>query len=84
MQGPFIAEEKVVFGIHAHALSQMTISKIRKVYNKVDSKSIAKQVMHQSLVTMDPVGYSRAKVWGHYILIFPTVQGKRRGIITRC
>ena len=45
MQGPFIAEEKVVFGIHAHAMSQMTISKIRKVYNKVDSKTIAKQVM---------------------------------------
>lgn len=44
MQGPFIAEEKVVFGIHAHAMSQMTISKIRKVYNKVDSKTIAKQV----------------------------------------
>ena len=48
MQGPFIAEEKVVFGIHAHALSQMTISKIRKVYNKVDSKSIAKQVKYQT------------------------------------
>ena len=45
MQGPFIAEEKVVFGIHAHAMSQMTISKMRKVYNKVDSKSIAKQVI---------------------------------------
>ena len=44
MQGPFISEEKVVFGIHAHAMSQMTISKMRKVYNKVDSKSIAKQV----------------------------------------
>ena len=48
MQGPFIAEEKVVFGIHAHAMSQMTISKMRKVYNKVDSKSIAKQVITES------------------------------------
>ena len=41
---PFIGEEKVMFGVHAHAMSQMTIAKIRKVYNKVDSKSIAKQV----------------------------------------
>lgn len=39
-----VAEEKVVFGAHAHAVSQMTVAKIRKVYNKVDSKSIAKQV----------------------------------------
>jgi hypothetical protein len=44
MQGPFISEEKLVFGVHAHAMSQMTISKMRKIYNKVDSKSIAKQV----------------------------------------
>ena len=44
MQGPFIGEEKLVFGVHAHAMSQMTISKMRKIYNKVDSKSIAKQV----------------------------------------
>ncbi|XP_069124433.1 WD repeat and FYVE domain-containing protein 3-like isoform X2 [Argopecten irradians] len=39
-----IAEEKVVFGVHAHAVLQMTVAKIRKVYNKVDSKSIAKQL----------------------------------------
>lgn len=38
------AEEKLVFGIHAHAVSQMTVLLIRKNYSKVDSKSIAKQV----------------------------------------
>ena len=39
-----MAEERVMFGVFAHAMSQMTVAKIRKVYNKVDSKSIAKQV----------------------------------------
>ena len=39
-----LAEEKVMFGVHAHAMSLMTVAKIRKVYNKVDAKSIAKQV----------------------------------------
>ncbi|KAL3875787.1 hypothetical protein ACJMK2_033704 [Sinanodonta woodiana] len=42
--GPFIPEEKVVFGIHAPAVTQLTVAKIRKMYNKVDSKSIAKQL----------------------------------------
>jgi len=45
MQGPFVSEDKVMFGVHAHAMSQMTIAKMRKIYNKVDSKSIAKQVV---------------------------------------
>lgn len=44
VSGPYISEEKVMFGVFAHAMSQMTIAKIRKIYNKVDSKSIAKQV----------------------------------------
>ena len=44
MQGPFLPEEKLIFGVHAHAMSQLTIAKMRKIYNKIDSKSIAKQV----------------------------------------
>ena len=46
MNGPYITEERVMFGVFAHAMSQMTIAKIRKIYNKVDSKSIAKQVFN--------------------------------------
>ena len=42
-----IPEEKIVVGIHAHALSVLTISKIRKTFNKFDSKSVAKQVGFQ-------------------------------------
>ena len=42
--GPFISEEKVMLAVHAHAMCQLTVAKVRKVYNKVDSKSIAKQV----------------------------------------
>lgn len=41
---PVISEDKIMFGIHAYATSLMTIAKIRRVYNKVDAKSIAKQV----------------------------------------
>lgn len=42
--GLLISEEKVMLAVHAHAMCQLTVAKIRKVYNKVDSKSIAKQV----------------------------------------
>ena len=41
---PVVPEDKVMFGVHAHAISLMTVAKIRKVYNKVDAKTIAKQV----------------------------------------
>ena len=44
LSGPFLAEEKVMVSVHAHAMCQLTVAKVRKVYNKVDSKSIAKQV----------------------------------------
>ncbi|XP_063969658.1 WD repeat and FYVE domain-containing protein 3-like isoform X2 [Lytechinus pictus] len=39
-----IPEDKIVFGLHAHALSVLTVSKIRKAFNKVDSKAVAKQL----------------------------------------
>ncbi|XP_048248442.1 WD repeat and FYVE domain-containing protein 3-like isoform X1 [Haliotis rufescens] len=55
VSGPFIAEEKVMFEVHAHAMSQMTIAKIRKVYNKVDSKSIAKQLAMSAHENATPI-----------------------------
>ena len=33
-----------MFGVHAHALSLMTVAKIRSVYNKVDARSVARQL----------------------------------------
>ena len=33
-----------MFGVHAHALSLMTIPKIRSVYNKIDASSVCKQL----------------------------------------
>jgi hypothetical protein len=39
-----VAEEKVIFGLNAKAISQLTLAKIRKVYSRADNKSIAKQV----------------------------------------
>ncbi|KAG8269206.1 WD repeat and FYVE domain-containing protein 3 [Homalodisca vitripennis] len=40
-----VAEEKVVFGLNAKAVTHLTLAKIRKVYSRVDNKSIAKQEM---------------------------------------
>ena len=48
LNGVQIAEERIVFGIHAHALSVLTVAKIRKAFNKVDSKQVAKQVSYTS------------------------------------
>ena len=39
-----IAEDKIIFGIHAQNIFEMTLSKFRKIYNKNDSKAIAKHV----------------------------------------
>ena len=39
-----VVEERLVFGIHAHAMSLMTVAKIRKIYNKIDAKLVAKQL----------------------------------------
>ncbi|XP_050525205.1 WD repeat and FYVE domain-containing protein 3 isoform X2 [Daktulosphaira vitifoliae] len=42
--GPLVSEEKLIFGLNARAVSQLTLAKIRKIYSRVDSKSIAKQL----------------------------------------
>lgn len=39
-----VAEEKIIFALNAKAVSHLTLLKIRKVYSRVDNKSIAKQV----------------------------------------
>ena len=39
-----LPEEKIMFSVHAHAMSLMTIAKIRKIYTTTDAKSIAKQL----------------------------------------
>ncbi|XP_059163899.1 WD repeat and FYVE domain-containing protein 3-like isoform X2 [Physella acuta] len=55
VSAPYIGEERVMFGVFAHAMSQMTIAKIRKVYNKVDSKSIAKQLAMSAHENATPI-----------------------------
>jgi len=42
--GNLVAEDKIVFGLNALAVSQLTLAKIRKIYSKLDAKAIAKQV----------------------------------------
>ncbi|CAH0406921.1 unnamed protein product [Chilo suppressalis] len=52
---PIVAEEKVVFGINARAMSQLTLAKIRKVYSKNDNKAIAKQLGMSSHENATPI-----------------------------
>ncbi|RZF45662.1 hypothetical protein LSTR_LSTR010613 [Laodelphax striatellus] len=52
---PLVAEEKVVFGINAKAVTQLTLSKIRKVYSRADNKSIAKQLGMSSHENATPI-----------------------------
>ena len=39
-----IAEDKIVFGLNAVAVTQLTLAKIKKIYSKVDNKAIARQL----------------------------------------
>ncbi|XP_051170147.1 WD repeat and FYVE domain-containing protein 3 [Leptopilina boulardi] len=52
---PLVAEEKVVFGLNAKAVSQLTLAKIRKVYRRADNKAIAKQLGMSSHENATPI-----------------------------
>jgi len=56
-----VAEEKVIFGLNAKAMSQLTLAKIRKVYNRADNRSIARQV--RSTVTKEKERFSVNTFW---------------------
>lgn len=53
-----VPEEKVSFGLYALSVSSLTVARIRKVYNKLDSKAIAKQVSGT-----DACAEQAGKVW---------------------
>ncbi|KAL2720725.1 WD repeat and FYVE domain-containing protein 3-like isoform X1 [Vespula squamosa] len=50
-----VVEEKLVFGLNAKAMSQLTLAKIRKVYSRADNKSIAKQLGMSSHENATPI-----------------------------
>ncbi|XP_036381916.1 WD repeat and FYVE domain-containing protein 3 isoform X1 [Megalops cyprinoides] len=50
-----VPEEKVSFSLYALSVSALTVAKIRKVYNKLDSKAIAKQLAVSSHENATPV-----------------------------
>ncbi|XP_026951664.1 WD repeat and FYVE domain-containing protein 3 isoform X7 [Sagmatias obliquidens] len=50
-----VPEEKVSFGLYALSVSALTVARIRKVYNKLDSKAIAKQLGISSHENATPV-----------------------------
>nr|XP_018916724.1 PREDICTED: WD repeat and FYVE domain-containing protein 3 [Bemisia tabaci] len=52
---PLVAEEKIIFGLNAKAVSHLTLAKIRKVYSRVDNKSIAKQLGMSSNENATPI-----------------------------
>ncbi|KAK6312670.1 hypothetical protein J4Q44_G00160170, partial [Coregonus suidteri] len=50
-----VPEEKVSFSLYALSVSALTVAKIRKVYNKLDGKAIAKQLAVSSHENATPV-----------------------------
>ncbi|XP_058460935.1 WD repeat and FYVE domain-containing protein 3 isoform X2 [Malaya genurostris] len=52
---PLVPEEHVVFGLNARAVSNITLSKIRKVYSRLDCKAIAKQLGMNSHDNATPI-----------------------------
>lgn len=50
-----MSEDKVMFALHADASSMMTVSKIKKVYNKFDGKLISSQLSTASQENTTPV-----------------------------
>ncbi|XP_073985786.1 WD repeat and FYVE domain containing 3 bchs [Rhodnius prolixus] len=52
---PLVAEEKIIFGLNAKAVSHLTMSKIRKLYSRADTKSIAKQLGMSSHENATPI-----------------------------
>ncbi|XP_034527480.1 WD repeat and FYVE domain-containing protein 3 isoform X5 [Ailuropoda melanoleuca] len=50
-----VPEEKVSFGLYALSVSSLTVARIRKVYNKLDSKAMAKQLGISSHENATPV-----------------------------
>jgi WD repeat and FYVE domain-containing protein 3 len=52
---PLVPEERVVFGLNAKAISQLTLARIRKVYSRVDNKTIAKQLGMSSHENATPI-----------------------------
>lgn len=52
---PLVSEERVVFGLNAKAMSQLTLAKIRKVYSRADNKTIAKQLGMSSHENATPI-----------------------------
>lgn len=50
-----VTEDKVVFGLNAKAVTQLTLSRIRKVYSRTDNKSIAKQLGMSSHENATPI-----------------------------
>lgn len=52
---PLVAEERVVYGLNAKAMSQLTLARIRKVYSRADNKTIAKQLGMSSNENATPI-----------------------------
>jgi hypothetical protein len=50
-----IAEEKIVLGLNAVAVSQLTLAKIRNLYSKVDNRAIARQLGMSSNENATPI-----------------------------
>ena len=51
-----ISEEKIMFGLNAVAVTQLTLARIKKIYSKVDNKAIAKHFGMGTGENATPIG----------------------------
>ena len=55
---PLVSEDKVMFGIHGHAKSVLTLAKIRKHFRRSDTRAVAREVGGTELTSGFPRYYS--------------------------
>lgn len=66
---PLVAEANIVFGLHAHATSLVTIAKLRKHFSKSESRAVAHKVFVYNRNKVILIGYSTVVTLQH-ILVF--------------
>ena len=57
MRNPLVDEANIVFGVHAHATSLITIAKLRKHFSKSETSAVAHKVCrkHGRIFQISPV-----------------------------
>lgn len=67
---PLVSEDKVMFGIHGHAKSVLTLAKIRKHFRKSDTRAVAKEVLfHRCLLDAEIIERELKNVFSEHMVV---------------